>query len=521
MIKVVDIFAGPGGLGEGFSSFSSRAGVRHFDVVLSVEMERFAFETLQLRTFFRQFPTRVPTKYYQHLRGEITRDELYASFKAEATRAAKVCWHTRLGPNWEPQENVRKRIDSAIKTDEPWVLLGGPPCQAYSIAGRSRNSGNPDYDPKKDLRQNLYVEYLQILAEHSPAVFVMENVKGLLSATVGNTRMFQRILEDLQNPKLALSREGRSTRRCRNVTYKIYSLVTGTDFNDSNLDASVVKAEFFGIPQARHRVILLGVRNDFRSTPPRQLNPRTMASVESVIKSLPPIRSGLSKQHDSPQAWNDFLRSQLDSRWVKTESPKVGGTKLKNVLREILRTIRPPKADRGGEFLRCEAQTDHLPSWYSDVRIGGICNHSARGHMAQDLSRYLFAASFAKVHGKSPTLENFPTSLLPRHGNVADAIKKGGTFSDRFRVQIENRPATTVVSHISKDGHYYIHPDPTQCRSLTVREAARLQTFPDNYLFCGPRTAQYTQVGNAVPPYLAKQIAEIVFHLLEAPEFEN
>ena len=134
--------------------------------------------------------------------------------------------------------------------------------------------------------------------------------------------------------------------------------------------------------------------------------------------------------------------------------------------------------------------------------------------MDTDLYRYMYAACYARLHAKSPPLQRFPTDLLPEHGSVNTALEEGGNFSDRFRVQVASRPSTTIVSHISKDGHYYIHPDPMQCRSLTVREAARLQTFPDNYFFCGPRTAQYIQVGNAVPPMLANQIAEIVRDLL-------
>ena len=151
--------------------------------------------------------------------------------------------------------------------------------------------------------------------------------------------------------------------------------------------------------------------------------------------------------------------------------------------------------------------------WYVDERLNGVCNHETRAHIRKDLHRYFFAAVFARQNGRSPTLNDFPKELLPKHENVQLALN-GSRFNDRFRVQISGRPSTTVVSHISKDGHYYIHYDPSQCRSLTVREAARLQTFPDNYFFEGNRTQQYHQVGDAVPPLLANKITEIVFNVL-------
>ena len=129
--------------------------------------------------------------------------------------------------------------------------------------------------------------------------------------------------------------------------------------------------------------------------------------------------------------------------------------------------------------------------------------------MDSDLKRYLFNAVFTEVKGKPPLLDDYPERLLPDHRNV-----KTGKYKDRFRTINSGKPSKTITSHIAKDGHAFIHYDPLQCRSLTVREAARLQTFPDNYLFRGNRTQQYHQVGNAVPPYLASQIARVVSEFL-------
>jgi DNA (cytosine-5)-methyltransferase 1 len=181
------------------------------------------------------------------------------------------------------------------------------------------------------------------------------------------------------------------------------------------------------------------------------------------------------------------------------------------------------KAERhvspGGTFIpMAVAPGDVMPKelqlWYLDARLGGVLQHETRSHMRSDLHRYLFASCFAESQRYAPTLRNFPPRLLPAHVNVDEETIP---FVDRFRVQLGKFPSSTVVAHIAKDGHYYIHPDPSQCRSLTVREAARLQTFPDNYFFEGNRTEQYAQIGNAVPPLLARKIANVILKFLSSP----
>ena len=274
----------------------------------------------------------------------------------------------------------------------------------------------------------------------------------------------------------------------------------------------VIRAEHYGVPQRRHRVILLGIRDDFRNALPQRLKRQPLVAAGDVLRHLPRVRGGLSTSRDSPQKWLENLRMALMKRWFAGVR-RAAGTEVQDYIRRVLTKVRPPRLGMGAEFIPFDVRADYAGEWFIDPRLGGVCNHSTRLHMPSDFHRYLYVSCFAKVQRYSPKLRHFPPDLLPKHKNVALAMETR-FFSDRFRAQVEGEPATTVTSHVAKDGHYYIHPDPTQCRSLTVREAARLQTFPDNYFFAGPRTAQYVQVGNAVPPLLARQIAGKVYEVL-------
>jgi DNA (cytosine-5)-methyltransferase 1 len=523
-IPIIDLFAGPGGLGEGFSSLVNK-GKRIFDIRLSIEKDANAHKTLELRSFFRQFPIgKAPEEYYDVLRArniderEKLKRILYQKYSDEYDKAKTEAWQAEVGTEAFPPEFIDSKIRAAIGDADPWVLIGGPPCQAYSLVGRSRVGGIDE----NDHRVYLYKEYLRIIAVHHPAVFVMENVKGLLSAKVNDERVFSWILRDLRNPAQVFP-------ELESPGYKIYSLSTPPLHHDHNEQPIyqgdqdfLIKSEMYGIPQKRHRVILLGIREDIKVIPGTLIPVEKTMLLKQVIDDLPVIRSGISKSYVSSKTINGkkkrLYRSEpdTDNNWQNTISSMAGQINSWNGLTDVIMDIKKPSNGTGSEFIPdyIPSQNNPLIDWFHDPEIKGVCNHQSRSHLVQDLKRYLFSALFARKYNRFPRLKDFSqysSDLMPDHKSALS-----GKFADRFRVQLPDSPATTVTSHISKDGHYFIHYDPSQCRSLTVREAARIQTFPDNYLFCGSRTAQFHQVGNAVPPLLANQIAGIVYMVFKA-----
>ena len=505
-IPVIDLFAGPGGLSEGFSTHRNGTG---FQVALSVEKDTAAHRTLELRSFFRQFPKNlVPEIYYQYIRGEnVDRETLFSAFPDAAQTAKKVAWHVTLGE--VPISEVIDRVASALSDSDHWVLLGGPPCQAYSIAGRARMKGMKKF--KTDHRHTLYREYLKILAALQPTVFVMENVKGILSSRHQDETIFGRILEDMRNPWDALSTADR-VQMPQPVSmhgYRIFSFCVPAkwDMQLKPLDY-VIESERYGLPQKRHRVILLGIRDDYDALPPSLEVAGGKVTVRDVIGGMPRLRSRLSYGDVDGAVWANAVLGGHDFM-------KAGGHNLAKVIDSALNSMATGLAG-GGRFVQGGVPPRSLAGWLSDARVGGVIQHETRAHMPSDLHRYFYSACFAAEHGRSPKLHEFPKCLWPNHANaVADEQGRVNDFADRFRVQVWDDAATTVTAHLSKDGHYFIHPDATQCRSLTVREAARLQTFPDNYFFEGNRGDQYRQIGNAVPPFLAYQLADVVADVLE------
>jgi len=499
---VIDLFAGPGGLGEGFSRVMDPGGRPAFKIAASFEKDASAHQTLELRAFFRVLRDENKLDdYWAFTAGQMTRAELFQRHPNASRIATSESVLAELGSEAFPTQRLRETIRASLKDPSgPLVVVGGPPCQAYSIVGRARRKGITGYRAEDDHRTTLYKEYLQVLADWKPVAFVMENVRGILSSRLHGERIFPRILEDLSSPAEAIRRDGRTSLRgkCR---YRIHSLVHAGD--PIVPEQWVVRAEEYGIPQTRHRVILLGIREDIECIP-GVLSPSPPLTVHDAIGDLPALRAEPTRSRSSPDVW---LRCLEEASWLGEIDTDLRQT-IANVLLD-----RSHKSDpgTGGLFRKIgrKRPSRSLADWIRDVPVPYILNHESRGHMAPDLQRYLFASVHGMVRGISPRLRDFPEALLPEHRNALDALEQG-TFDDRFRVQLAGAPGTTVTSHISKDGHYFIHHDPVQCRSWTVREAARIQTFPDSYFFCGTRTAQYSQVGNAVPPMLAYQIATVI-----------
>jgi DNA (cytosine-5)-methyltransferase 1 len=497
-IPVVDIFAGPGGLGEGFSAFTPnrKSKTSPFRIVVSAEMEVNAARTLRLRAFFRQFPQgHAPASYYEYVAGRRAVPWTTAT-ESKWQSACREAQQLTLGDAAD-DALLYERIGAGTKKDVPWVLIGGPPCQAYSLVGRSRNQGISGYSPEDDHRHFLYRHYLHIIQRFRPAAFVMENVKGILSSKVGGVQIFSKILEDLQRPG------GKKGPR-----YQIIPLLVPMSGRIPSSGSSyLLRAEELGVPQARHRVVLLGLSEGFQVRPESLLvSQEDRYSVEDVIRGLPKLRSGITDAEFD--RWPDKASSLLSStaRAVGREQSKVA-KRLDQLSKSAAKTRDPGS---GGRWIPktsgCDSVPAHLSDWLLDPKLGGELNHEVRGHMETDLRRYAYAAAFAQEHGYSPRgAEEFPDALHPAHRNW-----DSGKFVDRFKVQQWQFPSSTVTSHLSKDGHYFIHPDAAQIRSLSVREAARLQTFPDNYFFEGARGAQFKQVGNAVPPWMARQIASVV-----------
>jgi DNA (cytosine-5)-methyltransferase 1 len=509
---IVDIFAGPGGLGEGFlSSRGSRCSPR-FESALSVERDESSHATLTLRHFLRAFPRgEFPEDYYSYLAGTITLADLYNRHPEQCRLATASARRITLGP--AAHREVKSLLKSRLKGRERWALVGGPPCQAYSLVGRARMNKVPEFE--QDERHFLYREYLQIIADHHPPVFVMENVKGLLSATVDGLSMISRIVADLKDPAKAI--RGRSD----SLTYRLFSLVE-QDEPGREVDPRlfVVQAEKYGVPQARHRMFIVGIRSDLDRRPALLTRSRA-PTVSEMIGDLPPIRSRLSREADSPALWRAALASIRPKDIVRHLNGSTYTSAVHSGISVVTgEDVAWPEGTSAASYVPKPGRPSSASLMVRDPDLNVLDGHESRAHMASDLRRYLYAAVFADVTGRSPKLADFPPSLLPAHDNVKEGVA-GEMFSDRFRVQLADHVSTTITSHISKDGHYFIHYDPMQCRSLTVREAARLQTFPDNYRFLGTRTSQYHQVGNAVPPHLAGQIADIVADVLDGVEEDD
>lgn len=400
-LTFIDLFAGAGGLSEGFV----RAGFRP---VAHVEADASACATLTTRRVFQHLKeTKTESKYLDYLQGIIGREKFWDELPPNLRQSViheKISRHSI--------RRIYSQIDKQLDGNQVDLIIGGPPCQAYSLIGRSR-------DPNRmvgDTRNYLFQFYACFLRRYKPRFFVFENVLGLLTA--GNQIYLNKMLK-------LFRKAGYST------------------------DFKVLNSEDFGVLQKRRRVIVIG-------------------------------------QRDEPQFEFPTLET-TDTNW-----------QVKDALLSDLPRLEP------GQELTISKYTKPCNEYLkaSEIRNGlqFTSQHIARPHNSRDLEIYSIAIS-RWLEGRSRLKYDELPERLRTHKNIDG-------FLDRFKVVNPFGHSHTVVAHIAKDGHYYIYPDSDQVRSISVREAARIQSFPDDFYFEGGRTAAYRQIGNAVPPLMAQAIAK-------------
>lgn len=405
-MNCLDLFAGAGGLTEGFV----RAG---FNMVAHIEKEKPASLTLKTRIAYHYLKKINQLEiYYKYLQQKISREELYSFIPKDLLNSV-----INEEINDQTIENIFLEIDKIIKNKKIDIIIGGPPCQAYSLVGRAV-VGNKI---KKDHRNYLYKQYLKFLKKYSPNYFVFENVRGMLSAKDENGNIiFKNILAEMNELEY-------------NVEYKL------------------LDAKDFGVPQSRKRVIILGWKKNIKFSFPNFSKIENNITLNELFRDLPKLNAG----------------EKLDFIFIKN---KINNSSLKKL---------------------------HILDENSDIVTQNIC----RPNKKEDLEIYKIVLN-EKKKGKSFKYIDLPKELI-FHKNLS-------SFLDRFKALDGDGISHTMLAHISKDGHYYIHPDIFQNRSITVREAARIQTFPDDYFFEDSRTAAFTQIGNAVPPLMAEIIAMVL-----------
>ena len=417
-MRYIDLFAGAGGFSEGFK----RAG---FEPVAHVEVDPAACFTLKTRLAYHYLTENNKTDIYvKYLKGEISREQLYSFIPAHILESV-----VNLPIGNKNNHRIFQIIDKLNGRKDIDIIVGGPPCQAYSLVGRARDENGMEGDP----RNYLYIQYGRFLKKYTPKLFIFENVIGLLSAEKG--KYFKNI-----------------QRYFRGLGYIV--------------EPFIVNANQFGVLQNRRRVIIIGWQKDLDLSVGELSDQGSFQyKVSSLFKDLPELRAGggIDKYLTYASEINDYLRF----------------AKIRNGI---------------------------------DI----LTQHIARPHTEQDKEIYRITVEKWKKNQVRLDYNDLP-ERLKSHNNRE-------SFLDRFKVVADDLLwSQTVVAHIAKDGHYYIHPDIEQNRSISVREAARLQSFPDDYYFEGAkegqiRTPAFRQIGNAVPPLIVESIAKKLMSCIEGNE---